>query len=249
MARLVEEELALVLRAVPYGEADRVVTLLCEKEGKVSALAKGARRSQKRFAGGLGMMSLGRATYVDRPGSELGRMERFEATQMWPGILADLGKIAHVGYVAELVEALSPPHHEERRVFELACAFLRALETGEPSADRLRAFEAQLLDRLGMRPELERCVVCARPADDRAGQRLDPQRGGIACGTCRADGPLVGGEARAAIAALMTRPLDVSVPMPPDVARNVRDALSAILAVHLPRALKSVGFIDKVNRS
>ncbi|MEO6952451.1 MAG: DNA repair protein RecO [Polyangia bacterium] len=250
MARTLDGELALVLRAVAYGEADRVVVLLCQNEGKVAALAKGARRSQKRFAGGLGLMSLGRATYVERPGADLARLERFEATAMWPGVLADLGKIAHVGYVAELLDILAPAHQQETPLFELALAFLTALDAGEASADRLRVFELQLLDRLGMRPELARCVVCARPSDDRVGQRLDPVRGGIACGTCRAEGPLVGGEVRIALVAAQARTVaDDATSCTPEVARGMREALRAILAVHLPRQLKSVGFIDKLNRA
>ncbi len=250
MAKTVDEELALVLRAVAFGEADRVVVLLCRTQGKVAALAKGARRSQKRFAGGLGLMSLGRATYVERPGAELARLERFEATAMWPGVLADLGKIAHVAYAAELLDLLAPAHQQDTPLFDLALGFLSALDAGEATAERLRVFELQLLDRLGLRPELGRCVVCARPSDDRVGQRLDPVRGGIACGTCRAEGPLVDGETRAALVATQAFAItDPSPVFPPEVARGVREALRAILAVHLPRQLKSVGFIDKLNRA
>ena len=250
MVKTLDGELALVLRAVAFGEADRVVVLLCQTQGKVAALAKGARRSQKRFAGGLGLMTLGRATYVERPGAELARLERFEATAMWPGVLEDLGKIAHSAYAAELLDVLVPAHQQDTPLFELAVAFLQALDGGDASAERLRVFEMQLLDRLGLRPELGRCVVCARPSDDGLGQRLDPVRGGIACGGCRADGPLVDGATRAALVA--TQRLRVSDPAPAfslEVGRGVRDALRAILAVHLPRQLKSVGFIDKLNRA
>ena len=40
---------AIVLRTVDYGEADRVVTLFTREHGKLSALARGARKSVKRF--------------------------------------------------------------------------------------------------------------------------------------------------------------------------------------------------------
>ena len=45
---------AVIVRAVDYGEADRVVTLLTRARGKVSAIARGARKSRRRFAGGAG---------------------------------------------------------------------------------------------------------------------------------------------------------------------------------------------------
>ena len=46
---------AIVLGAVNYGEADRIVTLLGRGTGRLSALARSARKSQRRFAGGLGL--------------------------------------------------------------------------------------------------------------------------------------------------------------------------------------------------
>ncbi len=61
---------AVVLRTVDYGEADRVVTLLCREGGKRSALARGARRSSKRFGAGLSLFGVGEATLLERPGAE-----------------------------------------------------------------------------------------------------------------------------------------------------------------------------------
>ena len=50
---------AIVLRVTDYGEADRIVTLLTESHGKVSALARGAKKSRKRFGAALGLFGCG----------------------------------------------------------------------------------------------------------------------------------------------------------------------------------------------
>ena len=251
MARTIEAEPALVLRAIAFGEADRVVTLLCAKQGKVAALAKGARRSQKRFAGGLGTLCYGEASYVERPGADLARFERFEARSMWPGIMADLGKIAHAGYAAELLEALLPMHQPDEPVFALALGFVRTLDAGEARAELLRVFELQLLDRVGLRPALDACVSCRRPADDAAGQRLDPRRGGIICGQCRGDGPLLDGAARTLLCAAQACKLDDAAALKPspEAARGARIAIQAFLTSHVGRVLKSVAFIEKLNQA
>ncbi len=250
MAGLVEDEPAIVLRAIPYGEADRVVTLLCERRGKVAALAKGARRSQKRFAGGLGLFSLGRASFLERQSADLARLEMFEATAMWPGLFADLGKIAHAGYAAELIDALTPAHQPDPPIFALASAFVRTLDAGQADPRLLRVFEMTLLRLLGHRPELQRCVGCGRDADDGAGQRIDPSRGGIGCGRCRAEGPLVDGSVRGALIALQTTELSqLPAASSPAVARGLRVALQSLLSAHLTRALRSVEFIDKLNQA
>ena len=53
MARPATTTRAILLRSVAYGEADRIVTLLTDAHGKVALMARGARRSQRRFAGSL----------------------------------------------------------------------------------------------------------------------------------------------------------------------------------------------------
>ena len=72
---------AIVLRAVNYGEADRIVTLFGRDTGRLSALARGARKSQRRFAGGLSLCALGSAAIRERAGAELVTLERFDATE------------------------------------------------------------------------------------------------------------------------------------------------------------------------
>ena len=241
----------MVLRTVAYGESDRVVVLLCARRGKVSALAKGARRSQRRFAGGLGLLQLGRATLAERPGAELARLDRFEPTETWPGLYTDLGKIAHAGYAAELLDALAPPRQPDPPIFALACAFARALEAGEARVELLRVFELTLLDRAGLRPVLDRCVACGRPADDGAGQRVDPHRGGIVCGRCGGEGPLLDGAARTALRAAQATDLADAhaLHLAPAARPGARAALQAILGAHLGRTLRSVDFIDKLNQA
>ncbi len=251
MASAVENEPAVILRAVAYGEADRVVTLFCERHGKVAALARGARRSTKRFAGGLGLLSYGAASFVDRSGGDLARLERFEASALWPGLLADLGKIAHAGYAAELVEALIPPRQAEPDLFHLLVAFVRALDAGEPSAVRLRVFELALLRHIGLSPELERCLGCGRAADDGPGQRLDASRGGLVCGRCPSEGPLLDGAARETLVLARAATLaDAETLMLPEAgARAARAASQAMIGVPVNgRTLRSLEFIDKLNQ-
>jgi len=86
---------AIVLGAVNYGEADRIVTLFGRATGRVSALARGARKSQRRFAGGLGLCAIGTAALRERPGAELLTLERFDVTEPHPGLGADVARLAH----------------------------------------------------------------------------------------------------------------------------------------------------------
>ena len=62
---------ALVLKRVEYGEADLVLTWFTERFGRVSALARAARKSTRRFAGALEPMHTLELALEERPKSEL----------------------------------------------------------------------------------------------------------------------------------------------------------------------------------
>src|ERR1044071_6622489 len=94
---------AVVLRTVDYGEADRVVTLLCRDGGKRSALARGARKSARRFGAGLALFGVGEATLTERVGSELATLDSFHAARGFARLTLDVAKVAHGGYACEVV--------------------------------------------------------------------------------------------------------------------------------------------------
>src|SRR2546423_5184298 len=141
---------AIVLRTVDYGEADRVVTLFTREAGKLSALARGARKSVKRFGAALGLFGVGEALLVDKPNVELAALERFDGARGFPALMSDVAKVAHGGYACEVVRELIPPRQPEPEIFELLITFFAALEAGPARAAALRLFELRLLRALGV---------------------------------------------------------------------------------------------------
>src|SRR5262245_27992425 len=125
MARLVTP--AVVLRTVDYGEADRVVTLLARAGGKRAAIARGARRSTRRFGAGLALFGVGEATLAERPHAELDVLEAFHGARGFPHLALDVAKVAHAGYACEVVRELAPARQAEPELFDLLVAFLALL--------------------------------------------------------------------------------------------------------------------------
>lgn len=237
---------AIVLRAVSYGEADRVVTLFGRTTGRLSALARGARKSQRRFAGGLGLGTVGEAWLRERAGAELLTLERFEATALHASFGSDVARMAHAAYVAELVTKLCAPRQAEAGVFDFLAGFLARLDAGGASAERLRVFELGLLGRLGFGPVIDACAVCGR-ADQRE-HRWDPDRGGTVCVGCGRVGRPLPGAVRAALIRIARTPLDgaEALELPSDVNRGCREALLEIIKQHMSGPLHSVEFIAKL---
>ncbi|MDB4964105.1 MAG: repair protein RecO [Myxococcales bacterium] len=182
---MAEECLGVVLRTTPLRESDLLVVLYTDTLGRVSAVARGARRSKLRFSGALSLLVLGKFQLGRRPRGDLWALESADVVREWTQLSSDVVAVAHASYIAELVGALVPPEIPEPHALELIVGLWDALADGGPSPGALRTVELALLDLAGHRPSLERCAACGE-TELATGAVFDPQRGGAVCRRCAA---------------------------------------------------------------
>src|SRR3989441_7965622 len=151
---------ALVLRAIPYGEADAVVHLLVRGRGRIAAFARGARSSRKRFGGALEPFQRVEALVAEREGQELWALREARVVEGHARLREDLHRIAHAGYAAELIHDLTRAGQPADGLFALLEEFLTRLEAGAATSARLRALELLALEAAGFAPELSACARC-----------------------------------------------------------------------------------------
>jgi DNA repair protein RecO (recombination protein O) len=182
---------ALVLRAVDTGESDRVVHLLTPETGRIAAIAKGARRSVKRFPGTLDFFNqLHVQLELKRGAAQLARLEHARLIRAFHGLREDPGRFALGCYLLELLDRLAP---EGGRRGDLAALYRFASDAfatldALPPAARLRALvELRLLAAVGLRPELASCVRCGKRLVEPLVQFWIAE-GGPLCGACRQSG-------------------------------------------------------------
>ena len=144
---------AIVLRLTDYGEADRIVSLFTLEQGKLQGVARGAKRSRKRFAGALEPFAHLKLQLHRGPG--LATLVSADIVSIFPGIRAELTKIGSAAYACELVERLSPDEEANPRLFRLLYCYLEILDSAPPSPSDRRFFAVNLLKILGYQPELE----------------------------------------------------------------------------------------------
>lgn len=160
------ETAAIVLRAVDFGEADRVVTFLTATRGKLAAFARGARKSGKRFVGGLG--SLVELQIALRPsrGGNLEKLVRSEAIRSHAALGSDLPKMAIASYATSLVD-LSLQDEQGSELYDTIVRFYRWLSNEQRGPHYLEAglhrLELILLNQLGLLPDLNRCARSDAP--------------------------------------------------------------------------------------
>lgn len=194
---------AIVTRSLNYGESDKIITFFTKDFGRLTGIAKGARRSKKRFQNALGLFSYLRLIFFDREGMGLVRAESGDLLQTFSKIREDLRKIYHGNYYLELVNEMTGEREANPEAFDLLLAFLFELEGGEAKEEQIRMFEIRMLSLYGYRPNMVRCGQCKRSLDDLTGPPVvsfSLQRGTVICDRCPKGGenlfPLSLGTAR-----------------------------------------------------
>lgn len=168
---------------MPYGESDVIATFLTEAHGKVGMIARGARRSSKRFQGVLEPLSTVRLTYEDR-GRELCTLKEGGVTVPRTRILEDLDALEAAGKALRFVRALCPARTPEPDVMTSLTTLLDALQEGRRTQAELLRFAFALLTGVGYGLELSRCLRCGKPRPPGRPAYVDPDKGGVVCASC-----------------------------------------------------------------
>ncbi|HPP75814.1 MAG TPA: DNA repair protein RecO [Armatimonadota bacterium] len=237
---------AIVLRRINIGETDRVVTLYTRERGKLSGIAKGARKHLSKLAGATELFTYGR--YFLGVGRELDVITQAEVKESFPGIRRDLKRIAHATYISELVNSMVEEREANYDLFDTLLSSLYMLEGGVDPEIVARHFELQMMSLMGYRPELDTCLRCDKqPSDEEIA--FSPSLGGRVCGEC---GPLPDD-----VIYLSNDTLDVmrfllsaepqalkDLHLPPDVKEELFRAIRWYVRYRLDKDVKSSEFIQ-----
>lgn len=242
----------VLLRTVDYGESDRVVTLLTAERGKVSAFARAARASRRRFGGALEPFALVRAEARERRGADLLTLESVAVERGFGAIRGDLARIACAGYACDLARELVRDAQPHRELLTLLVEYLARLDAGPARPTTLRAFELLALGAAGLMPRLAACAGCGGALGGEGRLAFDPALGGALCAGCSSRASPAAPRLAPATVAALARLQDGGLaraeaePLPPAAATEARLALSAFVEHHLGGRLPSRRFLDEV---
>jgi DNA repair protein RecO (recombination protein O) len=241
---------AIVLTVKDFGEADRLVTFLTPARGRLTGLAKHAKKSRKRFANVLEPLNRVEFFLSDRTGGDLEFLQKGELVQAFPALRRDLPRLAAAAVLAELAGELASPPEAAAPVFGALEEALVRLENSQPPESLLVSRMLQLLKLGGYGFQLSTCLICGRePAPP---LHFSIPRGGVVCGACRpgAASPLAA--INPGVRKLMQQAQEMSKELlsrlifPPQQRDQCLAVLRAFLRYHLGRELKSWSFWDKV---
>lgn len=242
---------AFLLRSRVYAESDLIAVFLTVDHGKISGIARGARRSRRRFGGAaLQPFHELEIRYKRRSHSELVFLQESRVLAEFESLTAEVDAFAWASYATELTEVVLAAADPCPAVFDLYRETLQRLVEREPTTATCHYFVLRLLEHAGWCPDFERCAVCSTPLEPETRPIIDPRGGGVIC--ARHDVQRMGGDADDPAQRPSRRVID------PDLLTHVRASrlephltgspatltattalLDRLIELHVPRTLRA----------
>lgn len=190
---------ALILHQTLLGESDVILSLMTEELGRVDAIARNARKSQKRFGGALEPIHTLRVKLDERVGRDLFSLRESQIITPRRTILKALARLEAAGKALSWLRQTASAHTREPELYQRILRLLDALDTDSNAAEcelLLAEFGLQLLALAGFGIDFGRCVRCGTECPPERTALLDAVRGGLICQKCGGAPLRIGAAAR-----------------------------------------------------
>ncbi len=240
---LVETE-AVVLRTLKYGESDAILTLLTPGMGRISAIAKGARKATSKQGGRLQPGVRLQLSAAEGRGDLL-ILRSTQVVDAGAGLWVEGYRLRAAGSVLEVAMRVVPESEAAEAAYNLVTRALALLAKTPPrdSPPHLDPYvlgiQVKLLAVSGLIPQLAVCASCAGPPPLMG---FSPAAGGGVCGACMitSGAEHLDPAAADAMVALLGSPLaDAPERVPPGAAQGVERITALMFREHLGVTLRS----------
>ena len=173
---------ALVIRSVPYKDADRILTVLSDKLGRITVRARGAVRKNSTLSSASQLFCCSDMVLFEKDGRYT--LNEAHITEQFEGLRADLHAMSLASYFAEV---LSSQEEDDTlgssELLRLALNCLYALSSGKYHRELVKAaFELRYMTLSGYEPDLNCCALCGCLLS--GDTRSLPEKGEIYCLEC-----------------------------------------------------------------
>ena len=172
----------IVLRSARYKESDLILTIFTRKLGKVSAIAKGAKRNKSSLLSSSQVFSYSNFTLKKQ--GNMYRVSQSETIKSFYDIAYDIDAFSYATYITSLVEGSIYENQSNNRLFVLLAQTLYLYTQKDIDKEFItKAFELKFLDYAGFKPIVNRCVNCNTTNLKNSVFNVD--EGGILCEKCK----------------------------------------------------------------
>lgn len=175
----------LVLCVSDHSESDKIVTFYSPDLGKVTGIAKGAKRSKKRFVNKLEEFTLLRFFYTPPKRDGLFFIREAELENAFLSLRTMYPRYVAATFIDELTLRFTRDHDPDPSIFSLLLWAMTGLENGRAPKEICALFLLRILGAAGYQPLLDRCGFCGISLQPGQSYVLHPGGGSLVCRDCR----------------------------------------------------------------
>ncbi|WP_020615626.1 DNA repair protein RecO [Paenibacillus daejeonensis] len=236
----------IVIRNMPYGEGNAIITILTNTHGKAGIMVRGAKKLKSRHGSLAQPFTHGEFVFFKKSG--LGTLNHGEIIESHYKLRERLELSAYAAYAAELCDRALQDEEAGAFIFEQLRACFAALQEGKDPQITLHLFEMKIIQLAGYAPEMDRCIHCG---NEDGPFSFSYRLGGILCRRCRGIDPGVLQTGDGALKLLrLFKQLDLrrlgSIQVSSTTKSELRACIRGMLDTHLPLTLKSRDFLDQM---
>ncbi|PHR27692.1 MAG: DNA repair protein RecO [Desulfotalea sp.] len=175
---------AIVLNTTDHGESDLIVTLFCHNAGRLSAIAKGAKKSKKRFVNKLEFFTYLQVTYQQKNDRALAFLSEAEIYTSFPNIRYHLDLYGIASIIREFLLLGIKEGEADLNIFRLSLWAFHRLDSKKNPRQVLVLFLIHFFNYIGYRPDFHTCASCNRKVHPRDRYRFISASGQLLCSGC-----------------------------------------------------------------
>jgi len=172
----------IILKSYEYQDADKIVSIYSEKQGKIKAIAKGVRKTKSKFGSSMEVLTC--AEFLFYRGRNLDIVSQSKIIDSFFGTCADLKKYALAINCAEVINKLIEDKEINLNLYTLFKEFLRYIKEAKDPVLLALSFKWKVLGIIGYKPALYRCYKCQKKTENEQYMFFKIPDGGITCDEC-----------------------------------------------------------------
>jgi DNA repair protein RecO (recombination protein O) len=231
-----------------YGEGHKIISIYTRESGKMSVMARGAKKLKSRHGAITQLFTYGQ--FVVYKSSQMGTLNAGEIIDSHHKLREDLMKSAYAAYIAEMTEKLTGELEPSPMLFEQILAAFKGIEEDKAPFAIAHMMEMKMLILSGYAPELDQCVACGRAAGEMS---FSVSGGGLLCTNCRSRDPQAIGIGPGTLKLLrLFRQIDLrrlgQIEMKPLTQVQLKQVMRGLMDAYLDARWKSRSFLDQMDK-
>jgi DNA repair protein RecO (recombination protein O) len=175
---------AIVLSSRVFGESDRIIRFFTLHSGKLTGIAKGGKKSQKRFMNTLELFNIINIEYFEKFGSSMVRIDNADLIETNIDLGSSYWRMCAASFLAEFVDKLTKEKERNDKLFHFLKGAFSTVKSVEVTHSDILYYELQMLEHLGFMPNFQSCVQCGKRLHEQELTSFSNERGGSICPVC-----------------------------------------------------------------